>query len=97
MIVEISVVPIGVGESLSRYIARVIDVIKKQSKDFKLTDMGTIIKVDSFTELGKLLDLIREELKDCPRLYFVIKADERFKDYDLDYKVESVIEKLRNG
>ncbi|RLI79568.1 thiamine-binding protein [Archaeoglobales archaeon] len=99
MIVELSVVPIGVGESLSEHVAKAVKIIEKSGFDFKLTAMGTILKVGSFEELGKLIDRIVEEMKaECPRIYVVVKADERFKDYDLDYKVKSVEEKMgENG
>ncbi len=98
MIVEISVVPIGVGESLSKYVAKAVKVIENSGFEFRLTAMGTILKVRNFQELGKLLDRIVEELKpECPRIYVVVKADERFKDYDLDYKVKSVEEKIEES
>jgi len=45
MIVEISIVPIGVGESLSSYVAEALKVIKEWCKSYKLTPMGTIFKV----------------------------------------------------
>ena len=97
MLVELSVVPIGVGVSLSNYVARAFKIIKDSGFEHKLTAMGTILKVESFEELGKLVDRIVEELKkDCPRVYVVIKADERFKDVDLDYKVKSVEKKLKD-
>ncbi len=93
MIVEISVVPIGVGESLSKYVAKAVNIIENSGFEFRLTAMGTILKVKNFRELGELLDEIIEGLKpECPRIYVVVKADERFKDYDLDYKVRSVEE-----
>jgi uncharacterized protein (TIGR00106 family) len=95
MIVEVSVVPIGVGESLSKYVTKAVKIIEKSGFEFRLTAMGTILKVNNFQELGKLLDGIVGELKaECPRIYVVVKADERFKDFDLDYKVRSVEEKL---
>jgi uncharacterized protein (TIGR00106 family) len=98
MIVELSVVPIGVGESLSEYIAKACEVIRKSKVEHELTDMGTIMKVGNFEELGKLVDKIVEELKeDCPRIFVVIKADERFKDVDLGYKVTAVEKRLKEN
>jgi len=96
MIVELSVVPIGVGDSLSEHVAKAVKVIKDSGFEHKLTAMGTILKVKNFEDLGRLVDRIVEELKpECPRIYVVIKADERFKDFELDYKVKSVEEKIK--
>jgi uncharacterized protein (TIGR00106 family) len=96
MIVELSVVPLGVGESLSEYVTRAVKVIEDSDVEYRVTPMGTILRIDNFIELGKLLEKIKEELRDdCPRLYFVIKVDERFKEYDMEYKVRSVEEKLK--
>jgi uncharacterized protein (TIGR00106 family) len=95
MIAELSVVPIGVGESLSEYVARALRVIRKSGVEHRLTDMGTILKARNFEELGKLVDEIIEELgKDCPRIFVVIKADERFRDVDLEHKVRAVERRL---
>jgi|Deesub1362A_J573_1020465.scaffolds.fasta_scaffold00104_8 uncharacterized protein (TIGR00106 family) len=98
MIVELSIVPIGVGESLSNFVAKAIRIIERSYKEFKITPMGTILKVKNFEELGRLIDEITAELKrnGCPRVYIVVKADERFKEYDINYKVRSVEEKLRS-
>jgi uncharacterized protein (TIGR00106 family) len=95
MIVELSVVPIGVGESLSSYVAKAVKVIEKSGLEYRITAMGTILKVNSFEELGKLVDEIIKSLRDdCPRVYIVVKADERFRDVEIDYKVKSVEDKL---
>ncbi len=44
MIVEFSVVPIGQGESLSKAVAKVVDIIDKSGLPYKLTAMGTIVE-----------------------------------------------------
>jgi len=92
MIVEISIVPIGVGESLSSYVAEALKVIKERCKSYKLTPMGTIVEVESFGDLGEILDEIVERLTKMgvPRVYTVIKSDFRVKRTDMDYKVEKV-------
>ncbi len=96
MIVEISVVPIGVGESLSNYISEAIKVIKEKNVKYELNPMGTVIEVNSFLELGEILDEMRERLEKTgvPRIYFTVKVDWRKKATDMEYKVKSVQEKL---
>lgn len=97
MIVEISVVPIGVGESLSKFVAEVIKIIEDSGYKYQLTPMGTIVEIENFEELGRLLDRINEDLviKGVPRIYTVIKADHRVKATSMEHKVESVMEKLK--
>jgi uncharacterized protein (TIGR00106 family) len=56
-ILEISVVPIGTGDtSLSVYVADCLRVLKKEKVRYELSPMGTNIE-------GKLKDLIRIALK----------------------------------
>jgi len=92
MIVEISVVPIGVGESLSLYIAEALKIIEKEFENYRITPMGTVVEVENFASLGNVLDKITEKLvtMGVPRVYFVVKSDYRVKKTTMDYKVEKV-------
>ena len=92
MIVEISIVPIGVGESLSQYVVKALKIIESKISNYKLTPMGTIFEIENFKELGKILDEIVDELikNGVPRVYTVIKSDFRIKSTTMDYKVEKV-------
>ena len=85
------------GESLSKFVAEAIKVIENSGYKYQLTPMGTILEIENFEELGKLLDRINEELvaKGAPRVYTVIKADHRVKATPMEHKVESVMEKLK--
>jgi uncharacterized protein (TIGR00106 family) len=97
MIVEISAVPIGVGDSLSGYIAEVVGVLDRKGIKYQLTPMGTIIEIDSYDELSALLKEFDKALfgKGSPRNYYVIKIDHRVKKTSMEHKVESVLEKLK--
>ena len=92
MIVEVSVVPIGVGESLSRYVARAVEILRKRGVKYQVNPMGTVMEVETFHELGRILDEIREELEGAgvPRIYFVVKVDHRRKATSMEHKVEAV-------
>jgi len=48
VLLEFSMSPIGKGESLSPYVARVLNVVDKSGVSYKLTSMGTIL------ELGRM-------------------------------------------
>ena len=94
MIVEISAVPIGVGKSLSRFVAEVIKLIERRGIRYQLNPMGTILEVNDFRELCDLLEEIDSKLYELgsERNYYVIKIDGAKKR--MDDKVKSVIEKL---
>ncbi len=99
MIVELSVVPIGVGESLSSYVAKVLEVIKDSGVKYELNPMGTVFEVDSFTELAEILEKIDEVLisSGSRRNYYVVKVDRRLGRGSMEQKVKSVMEKLSGG
>ncbi len=96
MIVEISVVPIGVGESLSSYITEAVKVLREKGIKYDITPMGTVIEIETFPELGELLEDIRKKLESMgvSRIYFSVKVDWRKKATDMEYKVKSVKSKL---
>jgi uncharacterized protein (TIGR00106 family) len=98
-IIEISVVPIGTKtSSLSKYVAKAIDVLKKESDiKYQLTPMGTIVEATSVEKLltvaGKMHTIVfGGEVK---RVVTTIKLDERRdKELTMDGKVKSIEEKL---
>ena len=97
MIVELSVIPIGVGESLSKYIAEIIKFFEKKGIKHQITSMGTIFEIEDYVKLGNILQEINEILikLGVGRVYMVIKSDFRVKESSMEYKVKSVMEKLK--
>uniref|UniRef100_A0A7C3VKL0 MTH1187 family thiamine-binding protein n=1 Tax=Archaeoglobus fulgidus TaxID=2234 RepID=A0A7C3VKL0_ARCFL len=97
MIVEVSAVPVGVGESLSGFIAKVIEVLKKENIEYFLSPMGTSFEVESFVRLAEILEKIDRTLFEAgsPRNYYVIKIDSRAKGGRMSEKIRSVEEKLK--
>ncbi len=93
MIVEISVVPIGVGESLGKFVKEALEVIKEKGIRHELNAMGTVLEIDSFGELCDILEEIRKRLEDmgCGRIYFVVKVDWSEKKRTIDSKIKSVL------
>ena len=97
-ILQISVVPIGTGEtSLSAYVADCIRILKKEKVRYELTSMGTNIE-------GDLKDLFRIALKmhETPfrkgalRVLTTLKIDDRRdKKGTLKGKKRAVENKLR--
>ncbi len=95
LLCEFSMTPIGQGESVSRYVARCIDIVDKSGLDYKLTPMGTIIEGewdDVFNTIKKCFEALKE---DCNRISITIKVDYRKGRVGaLESKVKSVEEKL---
>ena len=96
-IAEITVVPSGVGPSVSDYVVRAIRVIEKhEDVQFQLTPMGTIVE----GELDSILDVIRD-VHNCAfddrvrRVLTLVKIDERRdKELTMEGKLSSVRSKL---
>lgn len=96
MIVEISFVPIGVGTSLSRYIARVIRNIEKSGLKYQLTPMGTIVEGE-WNEISKLIDYSHNLIFEMgiERIITNIKIDYRLdKKSSMQDKMDSVKKKM---
>jgi uncharacterized protein (TIGR00106 family) len=95
MIVEFSISPLGVGESLSRYVARVIDLVDKSGLPYLLTPMGTIVEGE-WEEVMGLIERCHKLMRElAPRVATRIYIDDRpGRKGLLQYKTKSVEEKL---
>jgi uncharacterized protein (TIGR00106 family) len=79
VVIEVSVVPLGTGSaSLSRYVARCLEILDDSGVVYQLTPMGTILE----GELELLLSLVRR-MHEVPfdegvvRVVTTIKIDDR--------------------
>ena len=52
MIIEFSVVPVGLGEELAGPVARILDIVDKSGLPYQLTAMGTLVEGDWDEVLG---------------------------------------------
>ncbi len=95
-IVELSIVPLGVGAGVSRFVAGAVRVLEKTGLGFELTAMGTIISGD----LDEILATVRNMHESCfdagaVRVLTQIRIDDRRdKDSSIERKIRSVREKL---
>ena len=55
VLLEMSITPLGVGESVSAYVAECVDLIDRSGLDYELHAMGTIVE----GELDQVLELMR--------------------------------------
>jgi uncharacterized protein (TIGR00106 family) len=77
VLLEMSIVPLGQGESVSKYVAQCIDLVDRSGLAYELHAMGTIVE----GELAEVLDLMRrciEEIaKSSNRVTCTAKIDYR--------------------
>ncbi|MBN1855829.1 MAG: MTH1187 family thiamine-binding protein [Dehalococcoidia bacterium] len=96
-VAEITVVPSGVGPSVSDYVARAIRVISSHADvRYQLTPMGTVVE----GELDSILDVVRD-VHNCAfdghvcRVLTLVKIDERRdKELTMEGKLRAVHSKL---
>ena len=95
MLAEFTVVPIGVGESLSKYVAKSMELIKASGLPYRMNPMGTVVE-GSFDEIMALVRKCHMRmLEDANRVVTTIKMDDRKgKVGALDKKIESVQQKV---
>ena len=95
MIVQFSMVPLGVGVSVSKYVAKIIKIVDDSGLSYKLHAMGTIIEGE-WDEVMNLIKKCRDTLMDeVERVLIDIKIDDRKRVTGrIEGKVKSVEEKL---
>ena len=95
VLLEFSMSPLGQGESVSPYVARVVDIIDKSGLDYQLHAMGTVIKGEIDEVLSVLKSCFEELSSDCDRISCTAKLDYRAgASGRLQSKITSVEEKL---
>jgi len=77
VLLELSVVPLGVGESVSPYVARCLDIIDKSGLDYEFHSMGTTIEGPLDEVLAIMRRCIEELASDNDRVTCSAKLDYR--------------------
>lgn len=93
---EISVVPVGVGVSVSSYVAECVKIVQQSNLAYQLTPMGTIVEGETEALFDIALKLHKSPfLMGAKRVVTSIKLDERIdKKVALQDKVLSVTSKI---
>jgi uncharacterized protein (TIGR00106 family) len=77
VLLEFAMSPTGEGESLSRHVARILDVVDRSGVSYQLTAMGTILEGDFDIVMGVVSDCFRVLQPDCHRISMNLKMDYR--------------------
>jgi len=99
MIIELSVIPIGVGTSLSEYVAEVMRVIESSGLRYESHSMGTNIEC-GWDDITPLVRRCHEALRamGVERISTSVRISERTdKPYTIEGKMKSLGEKLKVG
>jgi uncharacterized protein (TIGR00106 family) len=95
MLVEFSVVPIGSGQSVSKYVAECLKLVEASGLDYKINPMGTVVEGG----YDEVMDVVRRchmrVMGMCPRVITSVKIDDRRgKSGMLESKIASVEAKV---
>jgi uncharacterized protein (TIGR00106 family) len=95
LVAEFSIVPLGKGASVSRYVARVLKIVADSGVAYRVNPMGTVLE----GEWGAVMTLIRkcheEIMQDSERVLTSIRiVDRKGNDPRMEQKLASVEQKL---
>ena len=96
MLLELNIVPLGKGESLSEDVAKVLKLIDESGLPYRVGPMGTVIEGD-WDELMELVKRCHQKMLEvAPRVITTIKIDDRpSKPLDrIEQKIASVEKRL---
>jgi uncharacterized protein (TIGR00106 family) len=96
IIMEFSMFPLDKGESLSKYVAKSIKIIKESGLDYKFGPMSTSIE-GKYSDCYKVVNLCFETMKkECDRIVLNLKMDYRKDRVDgMNRKIKSVENRLK--
>ena len=96
MLVSFAMFPTEKGESVSKHVARIIDIVDKSGLPYRTSAMSTAVE-GSWDRVFKLIKKCRDAMaKDCSRIYMVITVDDRKKAKNrLTGKVNRIEQRLK--
>jgi uncharacterized protein (TIGR00106 family) len=95
MLVEFSIVPVGVGSSVGASVAKVLGVVRESGLPYKINPMGTVVE-GRWNDVMKLLRKCHAAvMKDGDRAITTIRIDDRKgRSNMIEQKVKSVEKRL---
>lgn len=93
VLIEFSMFPLDKGESLSPYVARILDIIDQSGVPYRLNPMGTVLEGDYDQVMEVVRKCFKALEKDCNRISMTLKMDYRKTDQS---RLESKIEKVES-
>lgn len=77
MLVEFRIIPVGAGEELKEFMAKVLAIVEKSELDYQLTGMGTLLEGE-WEEIMFVIKKCHEEIRQhSARVVTEIVVDDR--------------------
>ena len=77
LLIELSMSPMDKGPSVSKWVARSLEIIDKSGLDYRLGPMGTCIEGEWDEVMRVVTKCWKAMSKDCGRITFSVKGDWR--------------------
>ncbi len=95
VIVDLSLFPVGKGESVADYVARAVKIIRDSGLPHRLGPMGTAIEGEYDEVMAVVGSCFKALQADCDRVYMTLKVDGRAgRSAGLEQKVGDVEKRL---
>ena len=79
VVADLSIIPVGEGTSLSKYVKRAVEELKRSGLKVDVGAMSTSVEAETTEEIFRAFEMAKEALFEmgAKRVYMVIKIDER--------------------
>ena len=79
IVADIAIMPVGEGTSLSKYVKRAVEELKKSGLKIEVGAMSTCVEAQSTEQIFKAFEKVKEALFEmgAKRVYATIRIDER--------------------
>ena len=77
MLVQFTIIPIGVGSSVGGYLAEVLKIVDGSGLPYKVNPMGTVIEADWNEAMQLIRDCHETVMKNSERAVTTISIDDR--------------------
>jgi|YelNatPaOPRAMG01_1025707.scaffolds.fasta_scaffold05053_2 uncharacterized protein (TIGR00106 family) len=79
VVADLSIMPVGEGTSLSKYVKRAVEELKRSGLKVDVGAMSTSVEAETTEEIFRAFERAKEALFEmgAKRVYMVIKIDER--------------------
>ena len=95
LLLEVSMFPLGKGESVGSYVSRSLDIIDKSGVEYRLNPMGTVLEGEWDAVMAVVKKCFETMKQDCTRIEIAMKGDWRAgPNSRLEAKIKSVESKL---
>lgn len=96
VLIELSMFPLGKGESVGVFVSRLIKMFENNAVRYKLNPMGTVIETETIEAALELIQQCYRLLEpDCDRVYATVKMDIRKNQVNaLDSKIKSIEQRI---